>query len=45
MENGFETPVVKDYGTLLEITEATGFVCGEDGGSKFLIHHVSNPTC
>ena len=46
MNNGFETPVVRDYGTLLEMTEASGFVCEEDGGSKLLIHHVSAPaTC
>lgn len=36
----FETPRVKDYGTLVELTEAAGFVNQEDGGSKLLIHHV-----
>ncbi len=36
----FEMPCVKDYGTLLELTEASGFTNAEDGGSKLLIHHV-----
>jgi hypothetical protein len=40
----YQEPVVEDFGTLQEITEATGFVAEEDGGSKLLIHHVSNPS-
>jgi hypothetical protein len=42
----YETPVVRDYGDLVELTRASGFVCQEDGGSKLTIHHVSQPgTC
>jgi hypothetical protein len=46
MKKAFEVPVVEDYGTLLELTQAQGFVGPEDGGSKLLIHHVgpSTPT-
>lgn len=40
MKKMFEVPVVKDYGTLLELTQASGFINEEDGGSKLLIHHV-----
>lgn len=35
----YEKPVVKDYGSLVDITEAVAFVGAEDGGSKLLIHH------
>lgn len=31
----YETPVVSDYGTLDELTEASVFFGGEDGASKF----------
>ena len=41
MAKTYEAPVVADYGTLLELTTATGFVAEEDGGSKLLIHHVT----
>jgi hypothetical protein len=40
MDMTFEAPQVTDYGTLVELTEASGFVNAEDGGSKLLIHHV-----
>lgn len=36
----YETPSVRDFGTLGDLTEASGFVNQEDGGSKLLIHHV-----
>jgi hypothetical protein len=36
----YETPEVSDFGTIKELTEATGFVNAEDGGNKLLIHHV-----
>ena len=42
--SSFEAPQVTDYGTLLDLTAATGFVAQEDGGSKLLIHHVSAPS-
>ena len=41
MNTMFEAPEVKDYGTLVELTEATGFTGAEDGGSKLLVHHVT----
>lgn len=37
----YEKPVVRDYGNLADITEATGFTGTEDGGSKLAIHHSS----
>jgi hypothetical protein len=37
--SNYERPEVLDYGTVVEITEATGFTGAEDGGSKLLIHH------
>jgi hypothetical protein len=37
----YEAPNVTDYGDLVELTAATGFVSDEDGGSKLGIHHVS----
>ena len=39
MNMTFEAPQVMDYGTLVELTEASGFTGAEDGGSKLLIHH------
>jgi hypothetical protein len=36
----YEAPVLVDLGTLAALTQATGFVNQEDGGSKLLIHHV-----
>ena len=46
-QDEYTEPEVVDYGSLNEITEASGFVNEEDGGSKLLIHHVppdSNPS-
>jgi hypothetical protein len=40
MKTQFVAPKVIDYGTLIELTEASGFTDAEDGGSKILIHHV-----
>ena len=40
----YQTPVVRDYGDLVDITQASGFVCEEDGGNKLVIHHVSQPS-
>ncbi len=37
----YEKPQVSDFGTILELTSATGFIGPEDGGSKALIHHSS----
>jgi hypothetical protein len=37
----YEKPVLVDYGTLQDLTAASGFVAQEDGGSKLLIHHVT----
>ena len=37
----YETPTVRDFGTMKDLTEATGFVNQEDGGNKLLIHHVA----
>ncbi len=45
MNHQYERPVVTDYGSVVDLTRATGFIAEEDGGSKLLIHHlVSNPT-
>ena len=44
MPDEYEEPEVVDYGSIRDATEAQGFVNEEDGGSKLLIHHVSNPT-
>lgn len=39
----YETPVIKDHGTLSELTLATGLFGTEDGASKAIpIHH--NPS-
>jgi hypothetical protein len=35
----YERPEVVDYGSLVDITEATALTGNEDGGSKLLIHH------
>ena len=35
----YEKPEISDYGTIEELTNATGFVGPEDGGSKLLVHH------
>ena len=40
----YTAPVITDFGDLLELTQASGFVNEEDGGSKLLIHHVSAAT-
>ena len=40
-EKDYEEPEVVDYGSLQSVTEASGFVNLEDGGSKLLIHHSS----
>lgn len=44
MKIEFAAPTVTDYGTLVDITAAAGFVNQEDGGSKLLIHHVEPST-
>ena len=43
-EHEYEAPIVRDYGSLVELTEATGFTGAEDGGSKLLIHHTTPST-
>ena len=40
-KNEYVAPTVEDFGDLAELTQATGFVGTEDGGSKLLIHHVA----
>ena len=37
--HSYERPEVADYGSVVEMTEATGFTGPEDGGNKLLIHH------
>ena len=39
MAHEYERPQVMDYGSLIDITEATSINGNEDGGSKLLIHH------
>ncbi len=39
MAEDYRKPEIVDYGTLVALTEATGFTGPEDGGSKALIHH------
>jgi len=39
----YEPPVVRDFGDLVELTQASGFTGAEDGGSKQLIHHDAPP--
>jgi hypothetical protein len=43
LSRSYERPTITDYGTIAEMTRASGFVNEEDGGSKLLIHHVSAP--
>ena len=38
---GYEPPVVRDYGDLVELTAASGFAGPEDGGIKLSIHHTA----
>lgn len=40
---GYEPPVVRDYGDLVELTAASGFIGPEDGGFKLAIHHTTTP--
>ena len=42
-EHGYSRPVIQDYGTLADLTAAVSFTGPEDGASKLLIHHVSQP--
>ena len=35
----YERPEIVDYGTLVELTEATGATGAEDGGNKNSVHH------
>ena len=37
----YERPAIRDYGSLLELTEATNFCYTEDGGAKTVVHHSS----
>lgn len=37
----YESPIVRDYGDLVELTAASGFAGPEDGGSKLSIHHTA----
>jgi hypothetical protein len=39
LSTSYERPSIRDYGTIASITQASGFVQAEDGGSKLLIHH------
>ena len=39
----YHPPLIHDYGSLVELTEASGLTGPEDGGSKMLIHHESTP--
>ena len=40
----YDAPVVKDLGTLTELTQAVGLVGPEDGASKMLqMHHSETP--
>jgi hypothetical protein len=41
--HGYSPPVIQDYGTLADLTAAVSFTGAEDGASKLLIHHVSQP--
>lgn len=38
---GYETPVVYDYGDLVELTAASSFTGPEDGANKLAIHHTA----
>jgi hypothetical protein len=35
----YEKPEITDYGTLVELTQASGAQGAEDGGSKNTVHH------
>lgn len=39
----YERPAIRDFGSLSELTRASGTVGAEDGGNKMTIHHESNP--
>ncbi len=39
MDSSYESPDLEDYGSLTDVTEASGLTGAEDGGSKLLIHH------
>jgi hypothetical protein len=41
LSTSYKRPTITDYGTIADVTEASGFVNVEDGGSKLLIHHTS----
>jgi hypothetical protein len=36
MKKSYEKPVVRDYGDLLAITQASGSIGAEDGGGKVI---------
>lgn len=36
----YRSPEIRDYGSLADLTEASGFFGPEDGGSKLTIHHT-----
>jgi hypothetical protein len=38
-EHTYEKPEIIDYGTLIDLTEASGASGTEDGGSKDSVHH------
>jgi hypothetical protein len=41
----YETPVVRDYGDLRELTASSGLFGAEDGASKLVpFHHVPTPS-
>ena len=40
----YERPQVRDYGSLIELTEATNLVCAEDGATKAQMDHHSAPS-
>jgi hypothetical protein len=42
---GYETPEIRDYGTVIQMTQALGINGTEDGGSKMLpLHHFPTPS-
>jgi hypothetical protein len=44
LQSTYKKPTVHDYGSLLDITSATGFTSTEDSGNKLLIHHIPPPS-
>ena len=36
----YDRPKVSDYGSLAQVTAATGFSGNEDGGAKQAVHHT-----